>query len=87
MSINLSILPQINIEKYREGDKESGLKGNFDVTLNLNTGNTKLLELDSELKLYFTNGKNHLLLAGDLKYGKEDGESFIIDFHGKNYLN
>ena len=41
--VNLSILPQINIEKYREGGKESGFKGNFDVTLNLNTGNTKLL--------------------------------------------
>jgi len=75
--VNLSILPQINIEKYREGGKESGFKGIFDVTLNLNTGNTKLLELDSELKLYFSRGKNHLLLAGDLKYGKEDGESFI----------
>jgi len=75
--INMGINPQINIEKLRDEKKDQGFRGIFDITLNLNAGNTKLLEVDSELKFLFSRGKNHFLLAGDLKYGKEDSESFI----------
>lgn len=77
-----SALAIANIESEKPGLPDDGLKGNFSVSMDGESGNANELNYDVGLKLNYRNDKNMALLIANKSYGEtegveDDGDSFV----------
>ena len=69
-------LGQVNIEKYNNINKTSGISGNIGLYLSAKTGNSDIQEFEIDSRVNFTGQNFYTFLIGKGEYGWNDGKEF-----------
>jgi putative salt-induced outer membrane protein YdiY len=76
-TLNITLIAQVNTERYREDEDSLGFSGFVDIEGILATGNTDFQLLSLGSRLNYNWGNDYTFLIGDGGYGWENGEEFV----------